>query len=205
MRSLLVAALVSAAALVPLGLARSGPVGPGAPSPGRLAPVAVRHQPPVEGTVVDVFRQPPSPFGPGNRGIDYATLPGTVVRASADGEVVFAAAVGGRLHVVVRHGDGLRTSYSFLAAVSVSRGDRVTVGQEVGRAGSTVHFGARRGDAYIDPLTLFSAPGQARVHLVPDEPAGRGQPLAGPAPRTPVDSSALRWARRPAGGSVPGR
>ncbi|MDQ3680626.1 MAG: M23 family metallopeptidase [Actinomycetota bacterium] len=168
-------------------------------------PVAVPHQPPVDGTVVDLFRPPASPFGPGNRGIDYATLPGTVVRASADGEVVFAGPVGGRLHVVVRHADGLRTSYSFLAAISVSRGDRVTAGQEVGRAGSTVHFGARRGDAYIDPLTLFHPPGQARVHLVPDEPGDRVEPPATPGARTPLDSAALRWARRPEGPPVPER
>lgn len=180
MRSLVVP-IVAAVALSAPGLAR--------------AP-AVRYQPPVDGPVVDTFRPPASPFGAGNRGIDYATVPGSVVRAAAGGEVVFAGPVGGRLHVVVLHADGLRTSYSFLAAVSVRRGDRVVAGQEVGRSGPSLHFGARRGGAYVDPLTLFSTPGP-RVHLVADTPAA-GQDGARPAPQrpAPVDGSAVRWAAR---------
>jgi murein DD-endopeptidase MepM/ murein hydrolase activator NlpD len=131
------------------------------------------HRPPVDAPIVDHFRPPASPYGPGNRGIDYATTEGTPVQASADGEVVFAGPVGGRLHVVLRHDDGVRTTYSFLATVGVGRGQRVSAGHEVGTAGPTLHFGARRGDVYIDPLTLFGPAGQARVHLVPDEPAPR--------------------------------
>jgi len=129
------------------------------------------HRPPVDAPIVDHFRPPASPYGPGNRGIDYATAEGSLVRASADGEVVLAGQVGGRLHVVVRHDDGVRTSYSFLAAVSVHRGQQVRAGDEVGTAGPTLHFGARRGEAYIDPLTLFGPAGETRVHLVPDEAA----------------------------------
>ena len=176
--------------------------------PAPSAPPTVRYQPPVPAPVVDPFRPPSSPFGPGNRGVDYATVPGTVVGAAAPGEVVFAGPVGGSLHVVVLHGDGLRTSYSFLVAVSVRRGQRVEAGQEVGRAGPSLHFGVRRGDAYLDPMTLFGTAG-APVHLVPDPPpeptpeAGRhrgtpaGEPARGPAM---VDGDALRWAR---GGARP--
>jgi murein DD-endopeptidase MepM/ murein hydrolase activator NlpD len=130
----------------------------------------------VEAPIVDHFRPPASPYGPGNRGIDYAAGEGSPVRASADGQVVFAGPVGGRLHVVIRHDDGIRTSYSFLAAVGVRRGQRVSQGDEVGTAGSSFHFGARRGDVYFDPLTLFGPANQARVHLVPDDPARGARP-----------------------------
>src|SRR5439155_12501516 len=79
---------------------------------------------------------------------------------------VFAGQVGGTLHVVVLHADGLRTSYSFLADIAVHRGDRVGAGQVVGTAGGPVHFGARAGDAYLDPASLFGGP--PVVHLVPE-------------------------------------
>ena len=126
------------------------------------------YQPPVSAPVADPFRPPSTPYGPGNRGIDYATAPGTEVRAAADGAVVFAGQVGGTLHVVVLHGDGIRTSYSFLSSIRVRRGDTVHQGQVLGTtSGQPFHFGARAGDAYVDPEVLFTT-GPPRVHLVPD-------------------------------------
>src|SRR5947209_9780752 len=126
------------------------------------------YRPPVAAPVADPFRPPSNAYGPGNRGLDYATTPGAEVKAAADGEVVFAGQVGGTLHVVVLHGDGLRTSYSFLSSIRVQRGDKVRQGQVLGSAGTQpFHFGARAGDAYVDPALLFST-GPPEVHLVPD-------------------------------------
>jgi murein DD-endopeptidase MepM/ murein hydrolase activator NlpD len=141
---------------------------------GALALAVGLYQPPVDAPVADPFRAPPSPYAAGNRGIEYATAPGTLVRAAAAGEVVFAGPVGGTLHVVVRHPDGVRTSYAFLQSVLVRRGDRVEPGTPVGLAGAHVHLGARVGDAYIDPATLFGSGIRPRVHLVPDrdDPTG---------------------------------
>ncbi|MDQ4096349.1 MAG: peptidoglycan DD-metalloendopeptidase family protein, partial [Actinomycetota bacterium] len=127
----------------------------------------VSYKPPVDGPVVDPFRPPPLPWEAGNRGIDYAPGAGTPVRASADGEVVFAGQVGGQLHVVVLHADGIRTSYSFLRSIAVHRGDVVRQGQPVGTSGDGLHFGARVGDTYIDPMLLFDG-GPPHVFLVPD-------------------------------------
>ncbi|HUF32799.1 MAG TPA: peptidoglycan DD-metalloendopeptidase family protein [Acidimicrobiales bacterium] len=124
------------------------------------------HSPPVDGPVVDLWRPPPTPYGAGNRGIDYRTEPGEGVRASAAGEVTFAGSVGGSLHVTVLHEDGLRTSYSFLASVSVRRGDAVGRGQVVGTASERLHFGARAGERYVDPGLLLGG-GEVAVHLVP--------------------------------------
>ena len=180
-----------------------------APVPAAAAPGGVAYAPPVDAGVVDPFRPPASPYGPGNRGLDYATAPGTVVRASAGGEVVFAGLVGGSSHVVVLHADGLRTSYSFLATTAVRRGDAVAAGQPVGTTAGALHFGARAGDAYVDPAALFGT-GPPRVHLVADdlrrpgsEAEERGRlertvrSLPGWAAR--VGAGAVGWARDGAG------
>ncbi|MGI8758651.1 MAG: peptidoglycan DD-metalloendopeptidase family protein [Acidimicrobiales bacterium] len=129
---------------------------------------ATTYSPPVDGAVVDGYRPPGTPYGPGNRGIDYATTPGEEVRAAADGEVTFAGRIGPSAHVVVLHPDGVRTSYSFLSTVTVRRGERVGRGQGVGTAGPVLHFGARAGERYIDPSLLLST-GPVEVHLVPAE------------------------------------
>jgi hypothetical protein len=124
------------------------------------------YTPPVDGPVIDPFRAPPSPYAAGNRGLEYATTPGELVRAAADGTVVFAGNVAGTLHVTVVHADGLRTSYSFLREVAVRAGDVVRQGEPVGSSLDRLHFGVRdRSGDYIDPASLF---GEVRVaRLVP--------------------------------------
>jgi hypothetical protein len=169
------------------------------------APSRVSYRPPVDAPIVDPFRPPPTPYSAGNRGIDYQTAPGTPVGAAAPGDVVFAGPVGGSLHVVVLHADGIRTSYSFLRSISVHRGDHVEQGQEVGTAADDLHFGARAGDAYLDPTLLFSD-GPPHVYLVPDEDRKAGteaherngllDSLAGLAQRAVVvPVEAVSWAR----------
>src|SRR4051794_22690054 len=139
-----------------------------APISAAAGPAAVAYRPPVDAPIVDQFRPPAEDWNAGNRGLEYATAPGDPVTASADGEVVFAGQVGGGLHVVVLHDDGIRSSYSFLQPIAVHRGDKVRQGQPVGTATDHFHFGARAGDAYLDPALLFGG-GPAEVHLVPDE------------------------------------
>jgi hypothetical protein len=119
--------------------------------------------PPVDGPVARSFQAPAFAYGPGHRGIDFAVPPGTPVRASGDGVVAFAGSVAGSLHVVVAHDGNLRTTYAFLAGISVRAGDRVMRGQVVGAAGGSgpeheaggLHFGVRLGDRYLDPQRLF--------------------------------------------------
>lgn len=140
------------------------------PSTGRraLAEQRIVYRPPVDAPVIDPFRPPLTPYGPGNRGLEYATVPGTSVHAAADGVVVFAGAVAGGLHVTVLHGDGVRTTYSFLAAIRVGQRQTVKAGDVVGVAAARLHVGARRGDTYIDPASLWGRPvGPPSVHLVP--------------------------------------
>jgi hypothetical protein len=140
----------------------------GAQAPRADLPAPPTYRPPVSAPIADPFRPPAGPYGAGNRGIEYDTAPGDPVRASADGTVVFAGPVAGTLHVTLRHGDGVRTSYSFLGAIDVILGQRVRAGDEVGIAGERLHFGARSGDAYFDPASLFVG-GEVEVELLPFE------------------------------------
>ena len=118
---------------------------------------------PVAGEVVEPFREPSGPYGEGHRGVDFDAPPGTPVRVAGGGTVVFAGQVAGSLHVVVAHGGDLRTSYSFLASLSVAAGQTVERGAVVGTSGGSgpghapgvLHFGLRRGDHYVDPMALF--------------------------------------------------
>jgi murein DD-endopeptidase MepM/ murein hydrolase activator NlpD len=132
-------------------------------------PVSQRYLPPLSGMVVDPFRAPSTPFGPGNRGLEYATSPGTDVRAIGAGTVTFAGAVGGSRHVTVAHADGLRSSYSYLAEVLVEEGHVVAVGEILGRTADRFHLGVRCGAIYVDPAELLATtPDRVRARLVPN-------------------------------------
>jgi murein DD-endopeptidase MepM/ murein hydrolase activator NlpD len=133
--------------------------------------------PPVAAVVVDRFRPPGCAWCPGNRGLEYATRPGTTVRAAAAGRVEFSGSVAGTLYVVVRHRTGLRTTYGSLAARAVAVGEWVQRGSRVGTAGSTLFFGVRLGDRYLDPQR-YLVQRVRRPRLVPV--AGRPRPPGRP-------------------------
>jgi hypothetical protein len=140
---------------------------PVAADPAAAASPPVLYTPPVAGEVIDPFRVPDR-YGPGNRGTDYRTAVGAPVVAAADGEVWFAGPVAGALHVTVRHGDGLRTTASFLAAVAVGPGQRVAAGDLLGFSAGVLHVGVRDPDGvYLDPALLFAGTHVVTVRLVP--------------------------------------
>jgi hypothetical protein len=170
---------------------------------------------PVDGAVVRAFEAPSSVYGPGHRGVDFAAPVGTQVRAAGGGVVSFAGSVADTLHVTVAHDGGLRTSYSFLATVSVRVGQRVARGDIVGTSGgsgtdhdgSVLHFGLRVGDQYVDPMVLFRRGDLSKlVHLVPTQGPAEEQwssaserhelqtslrlPLPGNAPNAPSELAA---------------
>ena len=149
-------AALAAAALLTCGGAGSaaGPAG-----------AAGSYLPPLPGAlrVVRPFDPPRTPYGPGHRGVDLAGPQGATVRAPAAGTVRFAGAVGGRGVVVIAHPDGIRTEYEPVrplvsAGATVAAGAPIAVlrGRHAGCPGSCLHWGARRGEAYLDPLTLLA-------------------------------------------------
>lgn len=115
---------------------------------------------PVTGPVIRGFDPPASPYGSGHRGIDIATPAGSVAVAPADGRVSFAGPVGGRLFLTIDHGGGLESTFSWVSALLVRRGDLVVQGQPVVRTGGghtgdlipNLHLGMKLNDAYVNPL-----------------------------------------------------
>ncbi|MFI0814085.1 peptidoglycan DD-metalloendopeptidase family protein [Streptomyces sp. NPDC021098] len=117
-------------------------------------------------SVLRAWRPPPAPWAPGHRGVDLAARAGQVVRAAAAGQVSFAGPVAGRGVLTIElSGSGdppLRTSYEPVRATA-AKGARVAAGQVVGvvEAGpfhcpaGCLHWGLRRGDRYLDPLSLL--------------------------------------------------
>ena len=123
-------------------------------------------------TVTRPFEQLPHPYAAGHRGTDLAGTPATRVLAAGDGVVAFAGRVAGRPVVSIDHADGLRTTYepvepSVAAGHAVARGSPIGT-LAAGHAGCPVqaclHWGLRRGDAYLDPMLLLRPP---RVRLLP--------------------------------------
>jgi murein DD-endopeptidase MepM/ murein hydrolase activator NlpD len=118
---------------------------------------------PVDGPVMRRFEPPGGPYGPGHRGIDIAVPEGTAVVAAREGVVAFAGFVADGRYVSVDHPDGVRTTYSWLGEARVRRGREVARGEVLGATGGGhpgsaephLHFGARYGGAYIDPLLLL--------------------------------------------------
>ena len=127
---------------------------------------------PVDGAVTRPFDPPPDRYGAGHRGVDLAGAPGSPVRAAGDGVVVFAGMVAGRPVVSVDHAGGLRTTYEPVDP-AVGAGQEVARGAVLGtlsggHAGCPVaaclHWGLRRGEVYLDPLSLLAPP---EVRLLP--------------------------------------
>jgi len=143
--------------------------------------------------VVHGFAPPAEPWLAGHRGVDLVGRRGEPVRAAGAGVVHFAGRIGRVGIVSVLHADGLLTTYEPLRTL-VRVGATVRRGQVLGllvRAGShctplvCLHWGLRRGPAYLDPLSLVGA-GKVRLY-----------PLRGgsnPVPAPPVAITALATA-----------
>jgi murein DD-endopeptidase MepM/ murein hydrolase activator NlpD len=118
---------------------------------------------PVHGDVIRPFEEPANPYSAGHRGIDVAAPIGTTIRAPAAGTVSFAGTVAGSLFISIDHAGGIRTSYSWVSAVSVKKGAVLKAGGVIGRTGQGhpgserphLHFSARLNGTYIDPMLLL--------------------------------------------------
>ncbi|WAX57575.1 M23 family metallopeptidase [Jatrophihabitans cynanchi] len=182
-RSQLVAATIAApvAATLLLVLPGASAARPGVHRHARAAgsPAAVSYAPPVAPLqVVRGFVPPSTQWGPGHRGVDLATSPGEPVRAAGAGTVSFAGRVAGRGVVVIAHAGGVRTEYEPVTPL-VRAGATVLRGAAIGRVhgthggcapGRCLHWGARRGDAYFDPLGLLRPLGPVRLLPWADSP-----------------------------------
>jgi len=96
---------------------------------------------PVRGWVTSSFGQRMSPFTGRlqmHEGLDIAARPGTPVKASAEGIVIYSGWKSdfGKL-VTIDHGYGYRTRYGHMSKIYVKNGQRVKRGDTLGSVGST--------------------------------------------------------------------
>jgi murein DD-endopeptidase MepM/ murein hydrolase activator NlpD len=131
------------------------------------------YRAPVRGAlrVLRGFTPPPEKYQAGHLGVDLADAGGSLVLAAGSGVVRFAGPVAGRGVVVISHPDGISTEYEPVTA-TVTVGEQVRQGQPIGRlagghrgcpAVGCLHWGARRGPDYLDPLSLLRPLGPVRL------------------------------------------
>ncbi|MER7109968.1 M23 family metallopeptidase [Streptomyces sp. NPDC000229] len=133
-------------------------------------PTAVWPVGPPRPAIVRGWEPPASAYGPGHRGVDLAAPPGTEVRATAAGRVSFAGPVAGRGVLSVTHpatgAPPLRTTYEPVRPL-VRQGTEVAAGQVVAVVAPDpgshctrrcLHWGLRRADTYLNPLSLIRRP-----------------------------------------------
>ncbi|MFJ9682820.1 peptidoglycan DD-metalloendopeptidase family protein [Streptomyces sp. NPDC101194] len=126
---------------------------------------------PVPGNHTTGYRASGSNWSSGSHtGIDFPVFTGTGVKAITSGTVV-TAGWGGAYgnQVVIKHADGHYSQYGHLSSISVSAGQSVSTGQQIGLSGATgnatgphLHFEVRTGPAYgsdIDPIAFLASHG----------------------------------------------
>ena len=100
-----------------------------------------------------------------NDGVDFIVGSSASVNAAYAGKVIFAGeqAVTGKT-VVIDHGSGLKSVYAHLSSISVSEGDMVEKGQDLGVVGSTgftdqvmLHFGLFVFDKPVCPYNYYDS------------------------------------------------
>jgi murein DD-endopeptidase MepM/ murein hydrolase activator NlpD len=146
---------------------------PAMPTVAEPALTHARYRAPLRGPILVLrrFEPPPTPYSAGHRGVDLGARSGSLVLAAAGGRVSYAGRIAGRGVVVIAHADGIRTEYEPVQPL-VSAGQVVNTGQPVGRLRGThdrqrpdrcLHWGARRGNEYLDPLLLLRPLGPVRL------------------------------------------
>ena len=131
-----------------------------APLPAPVADGKLRW--PVKGRVIAGFG--PRNDGTHNDGINISVPLGTDVHAAENGAVAYAGSElkGYGNLILVRHENGLVTAYAHASEILVKRGDRVSRGQVIAKAGKTgavdqpqLHFEVRRDQTPVDPTSYL--------------------------------------------------
>jgi murein DD-endopeptidase MepM/ murein hydrolase activator NlpD len=122
---------------------------------------------PVIGYYTSGFGTRRAPFVGGkvrmHEGIDIANHPGTPIKATADGVVIFASTKAGYGQtVVIDHGYGLQTWYGHTRKILVKKGQKVRRGDTIALLGSTgrstgphCHYEVRVNGIPVDPLSYI--------------------------------------------------
>ncbi|MFD4997585.1 transglycosylase family protein [Streptomyces buecherae] len=143
-----------------------------APKPQAEAPSATGFTAPVANSTMGTpYHQSGGSWSSGyHTGVDFPVATGTSVKSIGAGQVVSAGWAGSYGNqVVIRHADGHYSQYAHLSQLSVSTGQSVTGGQQIGLSGSTgnssgphLHFEVRTGAGYgsdVDPVSYLRGKG----------------------------------------------
>lgn len=144
------------------GLVEDGEAGPATTRAlaGELPTSPLTFARPIDSVMTDAF----GPRGVRmHTGVDFPAPSGTPVVAARTGTVTIARWLDGYGYsVAVKHALGVSTLYAHLSAILVRPGQRVAVGQPVGRVGATgsatgphLHFEVRVRGAAVDPAATF--------------------------------------------------
>ena len=108
--------------------------------------------------------QPVAGASTNHQGIDIGASTGSPIKAAADGEVIistYSPSAGN--YIMLSHGGSVFTVYMHCSELLVSKGEKVTQGQTIGKVGSTgystgphLHFGIRADGKYINPIAYVS-------------------------------------------------
>jgi murein DD-endopeptidase MepM/ murein hydrolase activator NlpD len=98
-----------------------------------------------------------------HEGLDIANRLGTVIRAPADGEVVFADSKSGYgLTLILNHGYGIETWYGHLRGFTAKKGNKIKRGEKIALLGNSgrstgphVHYEVRVHGYPVDPLSYI--------------------------------------------------
>ncbi|HET7139093.1 MAG TPA: M23 family metallopeptidase [Arthrobacter sp.] len=113
--------------------------------------------------VLRAFDPPDKPWMSGHRGVDLEAMhDGVPVTSPESGTVSFVGVVVDRPVITIDHGGGLRSSFEpvespLTAGTPVAKGETIGTLQP-GHCGALacVHWGVRRGDAYVNPLEFVT-------------------------------------------------
>ena len=100
-----------------------------------------------------------------HKGADWAGAYGTAILATAEGEVIHAGWQSGYGRLVkIRHANGFETRYAHLAKIRVSKGQKVSRGDQIGEMGNSgrstgthLHYEVRRNGEAVNPMTYIKA------------------------------------------------
>lgn len=123
---------------------------------------------PYHGRITSTFGHRENPFGGSNvethKGLDISGPLGSPVKAMAEGTVEFAGQRGGFGNcIMLKHAHGFETLYGHLSKILVKVGDKIDIGQMIGKIGSTgrstgphLHYEIHKNGQQINPQSFLT-------------------------------------------------
>lgn len=129
-----------------------------------LTSISTERAWPIIGTVTLEFGVPHLPYEVTHTGIDIATKEGDPIHPFMAGTVIYARELswGYGKHVIIDHGDNVKSLYGHLDKIFVYEGQTVEITDTIGNEGST---GWSTGDHVHFQITVFDVPVNPRVFL----------------------------------------